>query len=292
MLVLCAAAVASYIVPHAPPAPTATAHTGIPLTFAGFVTAMTLGIWMSDGWEVSASTSEEVNDDARASGRGGIVGLVVTTLVLVFCMAAFLHLGTPRGFADNSADSLEYVSRLLGGGAWRLLIVMTVMVSTLSTLWTTILYLSRSVYAMGRDRVLSRSLGRLDRRNEPSWALGVVAVLTTICQLITGYSPTANAQLNTLVTASSVFLGLLFVLSAAATVRRFAAEGRERVRGVIVPGLGALALLGVILATVRFEDRPTQAYAWGGVLLGILFAVWRAPKTRGGLRAVPSVSRE
>jgi amino acid transporter len=292
MLVLCAAAVASYVVPHAPLAATTGTHGGIPLTFAGFVTAMTLGIWMSDGWEVSASTSEEVNDDARASGRGGIVGLVVTTLVLVFCMVAFLHLGTPQGFADNSADSLEYVSRLLGGGAWRLLIVMTVMVSTLSTLWTTILYLSRSVYAMGRDRVLSRSLGRLDARSEPSWALGVVAVLTTICQLVTGYSPTANAQLNTVVTASSVFLGLLFVLSAAATVRRFAAEGNERLRGVIVPAIGALALLGVIVATVRFEDPPTQAYAWGGVLLGILFAVWRAPKTRGGLRALPSVARE
>jgi amino acid transporter len=292
MLVLCAAAVASYVVPHAPPAATASGHSGIPLTFAGFVTAMTLGIWMSDGWEVSASTSEEIDDDARASGRGGIVGLIVTTLVLIFCMVAFLHLGTPRGFADNSADSLEYVSRLLGGGAWRLLIVVTVMVSTLSTLWTTILYLSRSLYAMGRDRVLPRILGRLDARSEPLWALGVVAVMTTICQLITGYSPTANAQLNIVVTASSVFLGLLFVLSAAATVKRFAVEGRERVRGVVVPGLGALALLGVIVATVRFEDPPTQAYAWGGVLLGILFALWRAPKTRGGLRAVPSVTRE
>ena len=292
MLVLCAAAVASYVVPHPPVSAATSGHNGIPLTFAGFVTAMTLGIWMSDGWEVSASTSEEIDDDARASGRGGIVGLIVTTLVLVFCMMAFLHLGTPKGFADNSADSLEYVSRLLGGGAWRLLIVMTVMVSTLSTLWTTILYLSRSLYAMGRDRVLPRILGRLDLRSEPFWALGVVAVLTTICQLVTGYSPTANAQLNTVVTASSVFLGLLFVLSAAATVRRFATEGRERMRGVIVPGIGALALLGVIVATVRFEDPPAQAYAWGGVLLGILFAVWRAPKTRGGLRILPSVARE
>lgn len=292
MLVLCAAAIASYIIPPSHVVHTASAHSGIPLTFAGFVTAMTLGIWMSDGWEVSASTSEEVDDDARASGRGGIVGLIVTTFVLIFCMIAFLHLGTPKGFADNSADSLEYVSRLLGGGAWRLLIVITVMVSTLSTLWTTILYLSRSIYAMGRDRVLPRVLGRLDRRSEPAWALGVVAVLTALCQLVTGYSPTANAQLTTVVTASSVFLGLLFVLSAAATVRRFAAERRERLRGVVVPAVGAFALLGVLVATVRFEDAPTQAYAWGGVLLGIAFAAWRARKTRGGLRAVPGAARE
>lgn len=293
MLVLMAAAVACYVLPHpVVHAAGGTANGAVPLTFAGFATAMTLGIWMSDGWEVSASTSEEMAADPGASGRGGIVGLIVTTVVLVFCMMAFLHLGTPKGFADNAADSLEYVSVLLGGGIWRLLIVVAVMVSTLSTLWTTILYLSRSLFAMGRDRVLPRVLGKLDSRNEPLWALAIVAVLTTICQLVTGYSPSANAQLNTVVTASSVFLGLLFVLSAAATVRRFLGEPGARWNGVVVPALGALALLGVLAATVRFEDKVTQSYAWAGVGLGILFALWRAPKTRGGLRAVPSGVRD
>lgn len=293
MLVLMAAAVACYVVPH-PVVHAAATHTGgaIPLTFAGFATAMTLGIWMSDGWEVSASTSEEMAADAGASGRGGILGLIVTTVVLVFCMTAFMHVGTPKGFADNAADSLEYVSVLLGGGAWKLLIVVAVMVSTLSTLWTTILYLSRSLFAMGRDRVLPRVLGKLDGRNEPFWALAIVAVLTAICQLVTGYSSSANDQLNTVVTASSVFLGALFVLSAAATVRRFLGDPSARWTGVVVPAIGALALLGVLAATVRFEDRVTQSYAWAGILLGIVFALWRAPKTRGGLRAVPSAVRD
>jgi hypothetical protein len=117
-------------------------------------------------------------------------------------------------------------------------------------------------------------------------------VLTTICQLVTGYSPSANQQLNTVVTASSVFLGLLFVLSAAATVRRFAGEPAARLKGVVIPAIGAVALLAVLVATVHFQDATTQAYAWGGVLLGILFALWRAPKTRGGLRAVPSGARD
>ncbi len=293
LVVLCAAAVAAYVVPHAGAVAAANpAHAGIPMTFAGFVTAMTLGIWMSDGWEVSASTGEEVKGDTRAAGRGGIVGLVVTTVILIGCMTAFLHLGTPKGFADNAADSLEYVSRLLGGGAWRLAIVSAVMISTLSTLWTTILYLSRSVFAMGRDGVLPRVLGTLDGRNEPLWALGAVAVLTTICQLITGFSPSANQQLNTVVTASSVFLGLLFVLSAMASVRRFLAERSALLPGVIVPAIGALALLGVIVVTIRFEDRPTQLYAWGGVLLGIVFALWRGRKIHGGLRAVRGAGAE
>jgi amino acid transporter len=286
MLVLLAAAVACYIVPHPAAAAAAASHGGgaIPLTFAGFVTAMTLGIWMSDGWEVSASTSEEVDASASASasGRGGILALIATTAVLVACMVAFLHLGTPRGFADHEADSLDYVGRLLGGEAWRLAIVAAVMISTLSTLWTTILYLSRSVFAMGRDGVLPPRLGTLDRRNEPLWALAMVAALTVICQLVTGFSSTANDQLNTVVTASSVFLGLLFVLSALATVRRFVSVRSAFVPGVLIPAAGALALLGVLIATVRFQDRNSQWYSLGGVVLGIVFALWRAGNTKAG----------
>ncbi len=89
LAVLGATAIASYFVPAAPLAP-ATHATSIPISFAGVFGAMTLAIWMLDGWELSAATSEEVNDDAGASGRGGIAGLLVTSAVLVVCMIAYL----------------------------------------------------------------------------------------------------------------------------------------------------------------------------------------------------------
>jgi amino acid transporter len=263
---------------HAPvPAPVTASSTPLPASFgiAGFLTAMTLAVWMSDGWEVSASTSEEVNDASTASGRGGITGLVLTTVVLVVCMYAFGHLGSLQGFADNQADALAYVGSLLGGPWWRLAIVVTVLLSTLSTLWTTILYLTRSVYAMGRDGVLPHVLGALDPRNEPLWAMAVVAVLVTLCELVTGFSKSAADQLTTVLNASSVFLGLLFVLSAAAAAKRFWGEPAARLGGVLVPLIGALALLGVLVATIAVEDHRLQGYACAGVLLGIPFALWR-----------------
>lgn len=237
----------------------------LPLSFAGFAAAMTLGVWMSDGWEVSASTSEEMRDDAGASGRGGIVGLVVTIAILAACMFAYLHLGTVQGFAANQSDAMAYVAHLLGGAGWRIAIIGVVLISSLSSLWTTILYLSRSVYAMGRDGLLPRGLGRLDVRNEPPVALGVVAVLTTIAQLLTGLSASANAQLQFVLNAGSVFLRLLFVGSALACVRRFAAERASRLLGVVVPALGGFALLGVIGVTILrrigcSRRMPSAAY--------------------------------
>jgi len=129
---------------------------------------------------------------------------------------------------------------------------------------------------MGRDGLLPRALGRLDGRSEPLIALAAIAVLSTVCQLITGLSQSAGAQLGLVVDISSVFLGLLFVMSAAACVRRFLGARGEALGGVLVPALGAAALLAVVVATVALADPTPRYYAWAGVLLGIPFAWWRA----------------
>lgn len=273
MIVLIAAAVAAAF--H--PAPVFISPSRLPLSGGaiGFVTAMTLAVWMSDGWEVSASTSEEVDGAASVSGKGGIAGLIASTIVLVACMFAFMHVGTINGFVTNSADSLAYVGSMLGSSWWRPLIVVTVLLSTLTTLWTTVLYLSRSVYAMGRDGVLPRALGALDPRNEPLVALVAVTLFSIVFEVITGFSPTVNAQLQTVINASSVFLGLLFVLSALAAVRRFVPAGKEWLSGVILPAFGACMLGGVLVATIALEDRHLAYYAWGGLLIGLPFALWR-----------------
>lgn len=282
IVVLLVAAVAAAL--HAPVAAHVTASSvKLPASFGvvGFVSAMTLAVYVSDGWEVSASTSEEVNDAPTAAGRGGVTGLLLTTVVLAICMYAFLHVGSVQGFADNQADALAYVGSLLGGVWWRVAIVAAVLISTLSTLWTTILYLSRSVYAMGRDAVLPCALGTLDGRDEPLWSLVAVAVAVTLFELVTGFSKSAADQLTLVLNGSSVFLGLLFVLSAAAAAKRFWGTPRARVGGVVVPIVGAAALLGVLAATVAFEDPTLQRYACAGALLGIPFALWRGRALRG-----------
>jgi amino acid transporter len=276
--VLACTAIAAMIFPHnaaashAPPLHDAHAFT---LSLFGFVSAMTLGVWMSDGWEVSASAAEEVTGDARAAGRGGITGLLMTAALLAAAMAAYLHLGSASGFAANQADAMRYVADLLGDGLWRPVIITTVLVSTSSTLWTTILYLSRSVFAMGRDGVLPRALGQLDARSEPLWALAAVGVLVTACELVTGFSPSAADALTSVLNASSVFLGLLFIGSAAAAVRIFLARKEALWTGVAAPLVGFITLGGVVAATIFLEDRFLAYIALGGVCLGIPFSAWR-----------------
>ncbi len=128
------------------------------------IAAVAIGIWMIDGWEVSASTAEEAYDGSTAPGAGGLAGLLLTAVVLWICMTAFLRVGTLDGFAAHEGDALAYVGDAIGGGAWRIAITVTVLVSLAASLQTTLVYLSRSFYAMGRDGVLPERFGTLDLR--------------------------------------------------------------------------------------------------------------------------------
>jgi amino acid transporter len=273
--VIAATVVAALLVHPAPERIALPAGVALP-GWAGILPAMVLAIWMTDGWEVSASASEESTGSATTPGRGGIVGLVVTVAILLAAMAAYLHVGSVAGFTAHETDALAYVGDRLGGGGWRIAIVATVLVSTAATLWTTLLYLSRSVFAMGRDGVLPLALGNLDARGLPVNALFAVSFGVSLFTLLTGLWPTAAGALNLILDGTSVFLGLLFVASACAAVRMLSAlRGETRLVASALPALGAVTLLAVIGYTVFVSDPATRGIELGGLVLGIPFMLWR-----------------
>jgi amino acid transporter len=244
---------------------------------------MVVGIWMIDGWEVSASTAEEAEGAPSAPGWGGLAGLVLTTAVLLAAIVAFTRIGSAAGFAAHEDDALAYIGDLLGG-PWRPVLAVTVLVSLAAALQTTLIYLTRSIYAMGRDGVLPRSLGRLDGRAEPAAAIVVISALSVIFALIAGLSPTAKGAFVVALQGTSWFLGLLFALTALAAVRFFAAQGTARWSGAVLPGTAAIAL-GLILAIgfVR-DDTVARGFIASSAIIGLPLALWRGRAVRGGAR--------
>jgi amino acid transporter len=289
LIVVGIAAAASFLV-H--PAAERLVTGAVPLPAAGLggiVAAMVLGIWMTDGWEVSASASEESTGPATTSGRGGIVALVLTTAVLLGAMAAFLHLGSVAGFTAHQSDAMAYVASRLGGGAWRFAIDATVLVSTAATLWTTILYLSRSVYAMGRDRVLPAAIGNLDGRGVPVHSLLLVFVCVAGFTLLTGFWRSANDVLDLVLNGTSVFLGALFFMSTLSAIKLLANRpGETPLQAYVIPGMSALALAAIVGVDIAESDLKTKTIELAGLSLGIPFSLWRGRRMHlAGIFAAP-----
>jgi amino acid transporter len=243
--------------------------------------AIAIGIWMTDGWEVSASTAEEARDGASAPGTGGLAGLLLAAGVLWWCMTAFMRVGTPAGFAAHEGDAMAYIGAAIGGGPWRIAITATVLVSLAASLQTTLIYLTRSFFAMGRDGVLPARFGVLDLRDQPGFAVIVLTAAGIAGTLASALSASVRAAFAFILDGTAIFLGVLFLLSAAAAVRIFLRERTAWIDGVVLPALATLALFGVLAVAVAQSDRATQLFLGAVALAGVPFALWRSWRTPG-----------
>jgi amino acid transporter len=279
MVVLAGAAAVSALHPHSD----AVAFAATLPSWSGIAGAVVVGIWMVDGWEVSASTAEEARGDAAAPGWGGLVGLLLTGAVLLGAIAAFSRVGSTAGYDAHQADALAYVGGLLGG-AWPRLLSVIVLVSLAASLQTTLVYLSRSFYAMGRDGLLHRTLGRLDHRGEPAPAILLVSGLSVAFCLASGMWPTAAGAFGIALQGTSWFLGALFAMSAAAAVRLFLREPDKRWTGVILPGLGAVALALVLGEGFVHDDPGPRVFIAVSAIFGLPLALWRGRAVRRTLQ--------
>jgi len=271
LVVLAASAFVGARDPAAPSLAAPPAHT---LGAIGFIEAMVLGIWMVDGWEVTASTSEETRGVARVAGVGGILGLLVTAVFLIACTFAYVHVGGVEGLAGNQTDVLAFVGERLGG-VWRTMLVITVLVSLAATLETTLLYLVRSVYAMGRDAVLPSALGSLGARTrDPDVALVVVTVASLLAMAIVGLVPSANDRLALVLNGSAVFLGLLFLISCLAALRLCREETP------LFAAAGALALIVILSVAIEQAAPATRWCILVALGLGLPIALGYAVRER------------
>jgi amino acid transporter len=197
-------------------------------------------------------------------------------------MMAFMRVGSLDGFAEHEADAMAYVGLQLGGNVWRIVISVTVLLSLAASLQTTLVYLTRSFYAMGRDGVLPSALGALDRHDQPTRAIILMTGGGMAFTLASGLSPTIRAAFDFILSGTSVFLGILFVFSAAAAVRVFRGDPSRRISGVVVPAAGAAVLTLLLMFSFVQDDSSTRIFIITAALAGVPLAFWRARVAKRG----------
>jgi amino acid transporter len=247
--------------------------------WSGIVTAAALSIWITAGWEISSYSSEESSQGGKTAGIGALVGLLGTFAIVGLCQVAYLRVGTVAGFSNHQEDALAYVASLVGGRGVELLMTASVLVSSAAALWTTMLLLSRGIFSMGRDGLLPRSLAAVHPRFGSPWA-SIVAVSIPIAAIvvIAGFTSSAQAQLQTVVGGSSIFIGATFIITGLSCVvlhlRRRSGDEAHVWTGVVLPGLGALGTLGFLIYYVKTQPSEMQDLTWIGCGLAVAFALF------------------
>ena len=252
-----------------------------PLTFGtggleGFLGAMVLAVWVTDGWEVSSYSSEENEGGSRMPGIGGIVGLLATVAIILVCMIAFMAVAPTAGLAGHSADTLAYVADRLGGGWLSTIMIATVLVSTAATLWTTQLGISRGMFSMARDRLFPSALTSVHPVfGTPYVAIAAVNAGVLVVSVLTGLLPSAKDALLEVVNATAVLLNLTFILTGASCVVHFLRRGAKvtDLTRVVLPAIGTVAIFALLDLNFRSQTSLDQTIALITIGLGVAYAL-------------------
>ncbi len=115
------------------------------------------------GWNEAAYLTAEMRDTRRNIVRALVIGIVVITILYVLLNLAYVKVLGLAGMQSSKAVASDFMKATWGeGGAW--LLGVAVVSAALSTLNATVFTGARTNYALGRDFLIFRALGRWNEK--------------------------------------------------------------------------------------------------------------------------------
>jgi APA family basic amino acid/polyamine antiporter len=164
------------------------------------------------GWQTATFVAGEMRDARRDLSRGLLMGVVGVVVLYLAVNIVCLRVLGPAGLDATNTPASDVMRVGLGerGAQW---IAAAIAISTLGFLSQSMLTAPRVYYAMARDGLFFRSVGKLSGRSR---APVVAIVLQGIAAIVIACSGTYGEILNFAITVDFIFFGMtaasLFVL--------------------------------------------------------------------------------
>jgi amino acid transporter len=243
----------------------------------GFVAGALLATFYYWGWDVTANLNEETKNPKRTSGLGGLLGtLVVFLLFEVFTVAINLVL-TPAQLQNqaNAADILSILGQAVWHGTGGKLVVVAVLLSTVATLETTLIQVTRTLFTMGRDRTLPKSLGIIHKtRKTPIFATVAAAVFSLLLFVGSQYIGSVSTILSDGYNAIGLQICIYYGLAGFSVVILYRRQLFNSFRNFIFMGLwpllGALFMAYIFIKVIPGLNGTTLLVGLGAMALGFV----------------------
>jgi len=243
--------------------------------------AMIYGITAFAGFETAAALGEEARN-ARRSIPASTIGIVIVTglfYLLVVCAETF---GAGRHDIQGLTrqhNPLGYLTSRYWSPSALWVIDLVIVLTGLGFVTAAVNAIIRVLFAMGRERVLPRSLSRLSSRRTPAVAIGCVAVVTLVLGLPLTYTYGGARTFGYLAGAGGLSVVLVYLAVNVSAIRAFRTEfrGEFRIwRHLLVPATAAVFLIFPLWGVLRprawtlMDLLPFAALGW--LCLGVIAA--------------------
>ncbi|MEI5522099.1 APC family permease [Streptomyces brasiliscabiei] len=246
---------------------------------SGFASGALIAAFYYWGWDVTSNLSEETRDSRRTTGLAGLIGVgIVFLLFEVFTIAVNVIL-TDTQIEQNDANVLAVLGEVIWPGLGGKLLIVAVMLSTIATLETTLIQVTRSLFAMGRDRTMPEALGRVHRTwNTPYVAIAVVGGVALVMFVASNALGSVGEILADAISAIGLQIAVYYGLAGLAVVvayRRMLLKSVSNfVFGGLWPLLGALFMFWVLVESLGELSSASVAIGLGGLGVGVIPMLW------------------
>ncbi|MGY3337321.1 amino acid transporter [Streptomyces filamentosus] len=248
----------------------------------GFAAGALIAAFYYWGWDVTSNLSEETRDSRRTAGLAALVGVgFVFLLFEAYTVAVNVLLPADRIEAAG-ANVLAVLGQEIWPGVGGKLLVVAVILSTVATLETTLLQVTRSLFAMGRDRTLPAALGRVHRRWNTPW-VAVAAVGAAALVLFAAAAAAGSVQriLRDAVSAIGLQIAFYYGLAGIAAVVAYKTLLLRSVKNFLLGGvwplLGSAFMLWAFVASLGELSTTALTIGLGGLAAGLvpMAVYWR-----------------
>jgi amino acid transporter len=244
---------------------------------AGFAAGALVAAFYYWGWDVSSNLNEEMQDSKRTAGLGGIIGVVIVfALYEIFTVATNLVMPA-KTIHDNAGDVLAVLGQDVWPGTGGKLLIIAVMLSTIATLETTLIQVTRSLFAMSRERTLPAFFSMIQRRRQTPW-IATIAVAVVSLGLFIGsnYVGSVGTILTDAIDAIGIQICVYYGLAGLAVVIAFRKVLFASVKNFLMiglwPFLGAVFMFWILGWSIdtNTSDAVVIWVGVGGLAIGFI----------------------
>ena len=240
-----------------------------------FIAAALIAAFYYWGWDVSSNLSEETKNGRKSSGIGGIVGVVIVFILFEVFTVAIQTMLPAKTIQDNGGNVLGVLGEAIWPGIGGKILIVAVMLSTIATLETTLIQVTRTLFAMGRDHTIPKAFGR----SHPKWRTPAVATIVVTCVSLvlfigSNFIGSIGTILGDAISSIGLQIAFYYALAGTAVVVSYRKILFKSVKNFIFiglwPAIGALFMAWVFVVSIPSLSTIVLVIGLGTLALGIV----------------------
>jgi amino acid transporter len=247
------------------------------LTTAGvFVSAALIAAFYYWGWDVTANLGEETKNAHKTTGWAGIIGIIIVFILFEVYTSTTLVMLPGKTIQDNAANVLGVLGDAIMPGIGGKIMIIAVALSTIATLETTLVQVSRTLFAMGRDRTIPFAFGRINRKwKTPVFATLVVVIVSLLLFVLANvFGDSVGQILGWAISSIGLQIAFYYSLAGFALIIGFRKVIFRSLKNFLLigvwPFVGAVFMLYIFFAAIPNNEPVVNILGLGLIAIGII----------------------